>query len=237
MHDVVTGLAAESNPIAVGAPGWQRFWADFHGQSAETIGTNSLRDYFIFARDMARLDIAAHQGNDFQITDPFWAKINRTTAAFLQPGRFVTFPGFEWSGNTPLGGDRNVFFSHEGARIVHSSADLLPEKQSDYPIALDAAALFRELRREPAGRPFAFAHVGGRYADLSIHDPEIELAVEIHSAWGTFEWLAEEALRRGYRIGICANSDDHKGRPGELLPGGDPIRCTGRFDLRPCRPA
>ena len=27
-----------------------------------------------------------------------------------EPGRFVTIPGYEWSGNTALGGDRNVFY-------------------------------------------------------------------------------------------------------------------------------
>jgi hypothetical protein len=52
-----------------------------------------------------------------------------------------------------------------------------------------------------------------------MHDPGIELAVEVHSAWGTFEWLLEEALRRGYRVGVCANSDGHKCRPGASYPG------------------
>ena len=45
------------------------FWADFHGQSEETVGSNSIEDYFSYARDYSKLDIAAHQGNDFQITD------------------------------------------------------------------------------------------------------------------------------------------------------------------------
>jgi len=52
-----------------------------------------------------------------------------------------------------------------------------------------------------------------------MHDSDVELAVEIHSAWGTFEWLLEDALRRGYRIGICSNSDGHKCRPGASYPG------------------
>jgi hypothetical protein len=52
-----------------------------------------------------------------------------------------------------------------------------------------------------------------------MHDPSIELGVEVHSAWGTFEWLVEDALQRGHRIGICANSDGHKGRPGASYPG------------------
>jgi hypothetical protein len=41
----------------------------------------------------------------------------------------------------------------------------------------------------------------------------------VHSAWGTFEWMIDEALKRGSRVGISANSDGHKGRPGASYPG------------------
>ncbi len=216
-----TNLSARSNPIEVldSPPALRRIWADFHGQSEETIGSNSIDDYFTFARDVALLDAAGHQGNDFQITDTFWEGINRTTAAYHAPGRFIPFPGYEWSGNTPLGGDRNVYFLSEGGIIGHSCADLLPGKTSAHPTCPTAADLFRHLASRPAPRPFVFAHVGGRYADLRMHDPATEWAVEIHSAWGTFEWLLEDALRLGYRVGVVANSDGHKGRPGSSYPG------------------
>ena len=173
-------------------------------------------DYFTFARDYALLDIAAHQGNDFQVTDEFWARINRTTRRFYDRGRFVTFPGYEWSGNTPLGGDRNVYYRSEGGRITRACRDLIPggaARDADSPTARD---LFANLR---GSGPFVFAHVGGRYADLAIHEEGLEPAVEVHSAWGTFEWLLDEALTRGYRVGIVANSDGHCGRPGASYPG------------------
>ena len=222
-RDRRTGLSARSNPIDVvrapGKPPLHPYWADFHGQSEETIGNNSIEDYFTFARDCGLVDIAGHQGNDFQVTDEFWRTVNRTTRRFYKPGRLVTFPGYEWSGNTPLGGDRNIYFVSEGGRIVHSCADLLPGWPAAYDIASTADELFRKLRGQKRPEAFAFAHVGGRYADLSMHDAKIELAVEVHSAWGTFEWLVEDALRRGYRIGICANSDGHKCRPGASYPG------------------
>ena len=165
------------------------------------------------------MDIAGHQGNDFQITDKFWEKINEVTRDFYNPGVFVTFPGYEWSGNTPLGGDRNVYFASEGGQITRSSTDLLPGNTAANENSPTAVHLFENLTRQKELRPFVFAHVGGRYADIHIHDPAFELAVEIHSAWGTFEWLVEEALQRGYRIGICANSDGHKCRPGASYPG------------------
>ena len=51
------------------------------------------------------------------------------------------------------------------------------------------------------------------------HDGRFEKSVEVHSAWGTFEWIVEDAFRMGYRVGIVANSDGHKGRPGASYPG------------------
>lgn len=219
--DAATGLYAQSNPVQGRASPatFKRYWADFHGQSEETIGTNTIDDYFRFARDLACVDLAGHQGNDFQITDAFWKRIDATSARFSVPGQFVTFPGYEWSGNTPLGGDRNIYFEAEGGRIVHSCTDLLPGKVTRYGVAQEAGSLFRELRRQRGPRAFGFAHVGGRYADMRQHDPAVEVAVEIHSAWGTFEWLLHDALKHGWRVGVCANSDDHKGRPGASYPG------------------
>ncbi len=220
-YDKKTRLRGVSNPILVGTAGALRrhWWADFHGQSEETIGTNTVREYFTFARDYALLDIAAHQGNDFQISDDLWGTINAVTKRFYDPGSFVTFPGYEWSGNTPLGGDRNVYFSAEGGAISRSSAELLPGNGTRYSNSSTAKALFSHLKSQKGLRTFVFAHAGGRYADMRSHDPECEVAVEVHSAWGTFEWLIEDALKLGYRIGICANSDGHKGRPGASYPG------------------
>ena len=221
VEDKEKNLSAQSNPIEVFSEGTplHPYWADFHGQTGETVGSGTIEDYFIFARDYGFLDIVAHQGNDFEITDAFWEKINRITKAFYKPNDFVTFPGYEWSGNTPLGGDRNVYFSSEGGRISRSCTDLLPDNHSVYEDSPTATDLFKNLRKQDGPKPFVFAHVGGRYADIGMHDPSIELAVEIHSAWGTFEWLAEDALRRGYRIGISANSDGHKCHPGASYPG------------------
>lgn len=220
--DEKTKLSATSNPIhafsAKDKPR-RRWWADFHGQSEETIGTNTITDYFTFARDYALLDIGGHQGNDFQISDEFWDEINAVTKEFNKPDSFVTFPGYEWSGNTPLGGDRNVYFTREGGAISRSCVELVPGNISTYASSNTADALFARLKSQKGPRAFVFAHVGGRYANLDMHDPDCEVAVEVHSAWGTFEWLVQDAVDKGYRVGICANSDGHKGRPGASYPG------------------
>ena len=72
------------------------------------------------------------------------------------------------------------------------------------------------------------AHVGGRYADLEVaHDGRLERAVEVHSCWGTFEWLLHDAFRLGHRVGLVCHSDDHKGRPGAAYPGASTFGAIG----------
>jgi hypothetical protein len=213
-------LLAESNPLVASAsPGRSTWWGDFHAQSEETIGTNSARQYFDFARDLAFCDFVGHQGNDFQITGEFWAELNRLYREYDAPGRFVTIPGYEYSPVTHLGGDRNIFFFDEGRPIRRSSHALvedLSDIESDCNHVLE---LFAALRRD-GERVLAFAHVGGRYADLHAgHDVAIERSVEVHSSWGTFEWLLFDAFELGHRVGVVCNSDDHKGRPGASHPG------------------
>jgi len=193
------------------------YWGDLHGQSEETIGTNSARDFYEFARDQAFLDICVHQGNDFQITSEFWNWLNELSAEFTEDGRFIVFPGWEWSGNTGLGGDRNVLHMHEG-RQIHRSSHALVDDLSDIDTDANSANdLFEALKDEDCT---VFAHIGGRYADIKVaHDQRLEKGVEVHSAWGTFEWLVRDAFEQGYRVGILSNSDGHKGRPGASHPG------------------
>ena len=219
INDDETGLSALTNPCIVSAsqqPG--RFWADIHGQSEETVGTNTIDGYFRFARDSAFVDVCGHQGNDFQITDDFWQTINETTARFNRDGRFVVFPGWEWSGNTGLGGDRNVFFKHEGGIISRSSRALVEASESATPCSSTVEDLFDRVT-DCGYEAMLVPHVGGRFADLQRHREDLEPVIEIHSAWGTFEWMLADAFSRGYRIGIVANSDGHKGRPGASYPG------------------
>jgi hypothetical protein len=213
------GLAGESNPIECvnTLESLRPFWGDLHGQSEETVGTNSVEDYFTFARDVAFVDFAGHQGNDFQITKALWERIGRCARYFYEPGRFVVFPGYEWSATTPAGGDRNVYFLEDGEPIHRTShwqvADHDDVATDRYPVG----ELFEQLKK--GGPALVVPHIGGRPANLAYHDPELEPVIEITSAWGQFEWLLEEAIERGYRVGFTGGSDDHKGRPGASYPG------------------
>jgi hypothetical protein len=224
---VVTGgkVVAQANPlrIATAAP-LRRFWGDLHGQSGETIGMGTAEDYFHYARDKAFLDMTGHQGNDFQITDDFWQELNALTARFDTPGRFVCLPGYEWSGNTGMGGDRNIFYRSEG-RPIRRSSHILVEGKASTDAIYTADELFKFLKSEDCR---VIAHVGGRYADVKYaHDGSVERTVEVHSTWGTFEWLLHDAFEKGYRVGVVCHSDDHKGRPGATMPGASSFGAIG----------
>ena len=212
-------IVCSTNPMRVTANAYLLpYWGDLHGQSEETIGTNSARDFYEFARDKAFLDVCVHQGNDFQITNEFWAHLNELSLEFTENDRFVVFPGWEWSGNTGLGGDRNVLHMNEGKQIHRSSHALVDDLSDVNTDATSADELFETLKGEDCT---VFAHIGGRYADINNgHDVRLERSVEVHSAWGTFEWLVHDAFELGYRVGIVSNSDGHKGRPGASHPGG-----------------
>lgn len=227
LTDPATGEElARANPLRVVASApLRRYWGDLHAQSGETIGTNPAESYLRYARDRAFVDMVGHQGNDFQITDAFWEELNRLTAAFDDPGRFVCVPGYEWSGNTGLGGDRNIFFRREGRPIHRSSRILVPGQDPQQSDCYTAGDLFRALAGEEA---VVIAHVGGRYADIGFaHDGRLERAVEVHSTWGTFEWLLHDAFAQGYRVGVVCHSDDHKGRPGATRPGASTFGAIG----------
>ena len=218
VRDDADRVLCVSNPLRIAGEATLRsYWCDLHGQSEETIGTNSARELIEFARDRAFLDGMSHQGNDFQITTPFWNELNKLTREYNRDGSFTIFPGYEWSGNTGLGGDRNVLFMHEGEQI-HRSSHALVHDHGD--LASDANSAERRFAALKDKDCVVFAHIGGRYADIRMaHDARIERSVEVHSDWGTFEWLLHDALEQGYRIGILAHSDGHKGRHGASHPG------------------
>lgn len=210
-------LQATSNPIRMHSspPALRTFWGDLHGQTRETVGTGSIEAYFRYARDVAAVDACAHSGNDFQVTTDVYAELRTQSQHFYEPGRFVTFHGYEWSGNTPAGGDHNVYYLDDGPirRSSHTQVEDKHDLDTDcYPID--------RLYAANAGRDDVLItpHIGGRRANLDYHDPALEPAIEIASQWGRFEWFAKDALARGMQVGFIGGSDDHSGRPGWSTP-------------------
>ncbi len=211
------GLAATTNPVRCGFDDdMPTYWGDIHGQSGETVGTGTIQRYFEYLRANAHLDFGSHAANDFQITDEFWDTIQEQVREHHDPGEFVTFLCYEWSPNTPVGGDHNVYFKGDEATIHRSSswqiADDFEKHHGTHPVS----ALYDVY--EGRDDVMIIPHQGGRPATLDAYDPELTPFVEIASVWGVFEWFGQEALARGQEVGFVGGSDDHTGRPGASYP-------------------
>jgi hypothetical protein len=210
-----------SNPCVVhdAATRYRRYWGDLHAQTGNTVGTGTYDEYFTFARDVARLDFTSHQANDFMVSNEDWRQLSDVVKRYHQPGRFIVFPGYEWSGNTPCGGDHNVIYLNDDQPIFRSSHWQIPDVKEDH---LSPANPVTELYDRLKGRQdvILIPHVGGRFADVSNYfDPDLIPLVEIVSCWGIFEWMLWDCLEKGYQVGVVCNSDGHKGRPGAESPG------------------
>ncbi len=159
--------------------------------------------------------MAAHQGNDFQITPELWDELCQKVEEYNDSGRFVTFHGYEWSGNTTAGGDHNIYLKEPRTpqRSSHTQIeDRRDENEDRYPITR-----LHESNRDRDDM-LIVPHIGGRRADIQWHEPALEPAIEIASQWGRFEWFAKEALERGYKVGFTGGSDDHSARQGWSSP-------------------
>jgi len=146
--DRYSAVLANANPVMIKKGPFSGYWGDLHGQSGESVGVGSAREYIEFARDLAFLDIAGHQANDFQINNAFWRHINNLTAEYNQDGKFIVFPGYEWSGNS-CGFDvwlDNIASSRLHVTTNHVSGRYDLNRIGIQDIVMDAGGLKRQLR-------------------------------------------------------------------------------------------
>ena len=230
-REVPGELAATSNPIVCAASPLpvRLFWGDIHGQTESTVGTGTVEEYLAFGRDVGALDVVSHCANDLRVTAEHWQETKEMVRQFHEPGRYVTFLAYEWSGPTPGGGDHNVYYLGDDGPLHRSSHGQVADKSDidtdRYPIS--------QLHDELRGRNDVtiIPHIGGRHANLDFYDPDHSPVIEIASVHGVFEWFAEDALQRGLRVGFICSSDDHSGRQGAAYPTGTDIHFGMRGGL------
>lgn len=222
-----TGPGGRSNVLLCqeGVPRLRLYFGDIHGHSMISDGTGTPADYYRFARDVSGLDIAALTDHaDYgtvRVEDGWWDRIKQATNDANDPGRFVTFLGFEWTNWTH--GHRNVYY-RDGDGPLFRSIDA----ESDSPEKLWGLL-------EPFEAMTIAHHVGGGPVptDWSIAPGPKERLVEICSIHGVSEHygcdkciyrpvkgsFVRDALEQGYRLGIIGGGDTHDGHPGQQSVG------------------
>jgi len=217
------GLTAESNPMVVSPDAPRVLWGDLQIHSNFSDGSGVPEDIYLYARDVAALDVAVltdhdHWGMLF-LDDhaSLWEEIRRQAKRFHEPGRFVTFLGFEWT--NWVHGHRHVIYPGDDGKVF-SSIDPSYETPTQFWDALQGSNAIT-IAHHTAGDPVA--------TDWSIPpDPRFETVSEIVSVHGSSEaadspatvrgayrgHFVRDALDRGYRLGFVGSGDGHDGHPG-----------------------
>ncbi|MBC7231187.1 MAG: CehA/McbA family metallohydrolase [Actinobacteria bacterium] len=110
------GLAGESNPVPVGGD-LRLYWGDLHVHTALCDGCLEPGAFYREARDELGLDFAAITTHDtMDLFEPSgreeeWELVKRLCREYNQPGRFVTFLGYEWSDHR--WGHRGIYYAPE----------------------------------------------------------------------------------------------------------------------------
>ncbi|KOP22803.1 hypothetical protein AMR41_29545 [Hapalosiphon sp. MRB220] len=222
LQSQLTPITAESNLTYPRA-----FFADLHVHSNNTVGTNSTEYNFAYGRDVAGLDVLGYTANDFNITEERWQHDVKLCREVTQEGEFLCYPGTEWCGNSAVGGDRNIIFlgdevlfpcDRQGKQVRSFEWNEDMKGKQLLPGAWPVDRLYAAYIHNPE-QHLMIPHVGGRRAIFDWHHPKLERLIEVGSAWGHFPWFYQDAISRGYKVGVSANGDEHRGRCGGGVPG------------------
>jgi len=157
---------------------------------------------------------------------PEWEKVCALVKKYHEPGRFVTFCGYEWTGDRTRWGDHNVFY---------------PDDDPPLDLSMTIDELYANLKKR---KGIAIPHhtgyaKGERGKDWDHWDEDVSPFAEIFSVHGSSEGCntpiglhsnvsmgprvsggtIQDGLARGYRLGIIASGDNANGFPGRYGVG------------------
>ncbi len=151
-----------------------------------------------------------------------WALTCELVKKYHEPGRLVSFPGYEWNGDRTRWGDHNVFYPFDDAPLD---------------LTMDLPDLYDHLREvDGLAIPHHTAYAPrDRGKDWDCWDAEVSPFAEILSGHGSSEGCntpiglkrnmsmgprtaggsIQDGLARGHRLGIMASGDNPNGFPGK----------------------
>lgn len=224
--DDARGLYGRSNPTRTmsAPPPRQLYWGDTHCHSrfsADSAANNPLiaspEDDYEYARNRSDLDFCMVTDHIEDQSEEEWQETREAANRCCEPGRFVTFSGFEATFQpSRKNGDKNVYFFNDDEDWVNHGT---------------TEELYENLRGR-RGRVMVIPHLHAG-VNWGQHDPELERVVEIYAHWGCGlspesepplvplrrnrrpETFVSHALEHGIKLGFIASADHSYGHPGD----------------------
>ena len=214
--------APQRDPVFDGDGGRYRlYFGDLHNHLLVDDGhQGSVDQLFNIHRDRYGSDFAAttSHGDSNKLLYSELARNDALTQALLEPGRFVTIPGFEWTQGdyvVPRAGHRHAIYETPGGPLYRPTEGFS-----------DSIREFSDLMAKTNGMIFAH-HITRAYTagtDWSYVNVKVEPAAEMASSWGRFEYYQnpghirgdemkgcsmQDVWRMGWRLGVIGGSDGH----------------------------
>lgn len=173
------------------------YWGLLHGESERVDSTENIEGCLRHFRDEYALQFFATSPfeNAEETSNETWKSVSLQVAEFNEEMRFIAFLGFQWFGNTPEEGLRQIIYSKDARPLLRrkdsKSNNLKKIYKSHNP---------KEFISIPS-----FTMGKGFETTFEDFTPEYERVVEIYNAWGSSECLEKEGNLRP----IC--SSDKKG--------------------------
>ena len=121
------------------------YWGDMHGHTTISDGKGSLDDYFIHARDDAKLDFVVVSDHDFGNAAPWkmpqeaWTQTQDKVDQYTENGKFVAIAGYEWTSQSkywtpeePLFEGPVKFYNHKNVYFPERVDYLFSSKDPAY---------------------------------------------------------------------------------------------------------
>jgi len=210
------------------------YFGDIHSQSGLCDGTNSPGYLYNYAKTAAGLDFASVSSHDMELDDTAWEEIKRETKQANEPGGFVTFLGYEWSGGEAAGGDNNIYYKSDDGALVRNmvwrNAWCVPDMPDE---SNDLAETIAKIKQNTDGSDefMVVPHCGGRQCNFDFYDPGVMSVFEIHSTHRNYEYVWRDVINRGLKLGLAGGSDDHRGMVGDCAAAARERFFSGRSRL------